>query len=410
MAFLDNAGSTRVDERVIEAMLPYFRESYGTAGTELGHSRDVAAMKGLENARKVIADSINADPLTVVFTSGQTESNNLAIRGVALANKERGKHIITSPIEVMSVLQTCKALEKEGFELDILDVDEYGLIDVGQLKKRIRKDTILVSIQHANGEIGTLQPIEEIAKITSARGIVFHTDATQSYMKVPIDTQAVPINLVTVDAQVIHGPKGIGALFVKKGTRVERIMEGGDEERRLRPGVQNIPGAVGFAEAVKTWGQDESDNLLSLRQYLEQKISASLEDYKVTGHPVKRLPNLFSIIVEQIEGESMLVELDMNGFAISTGSACSSKTLQGSHVLKAIGLRPEVAHGSVRVSLSRFNTREQIDGFVEALIPIVNRLREFSPLKRGEYFMAGSETNHDEEESCSEDDEDSERR
>lgn len=404
MAFLDNASSTRVDERVIEAMLPYFRESYGTAGMELGHSRDVAAMKGLENARKVIAESINADPLTIVFTSGQTESNNLAIQGAALANKDHGKHIITSSIEVMSVLQACKALEKDGFELDILDVDENGLVDVGQLKKKIRKDTILVSIQHANGEIGTVQPIEEIARMTSARGVIFHTDATQSYLKIPVDIQAVPINLMTMDAHVIHGPKGIGALFVRKGTRVERIMEGGDEERRLRPGVQNIPGAVGFAEAVKIWGKDESDNLLSLRHYVEQKMSTTLEDYRVTGHPVKRLPNLFSMVVEQIEGESMLVELDMDGYAISTGSACSSKTLQGSHVLKAIGLRPEIAHGSVRVSLSRFNTKEQIDGFVEALVPIVNRLRQFSPLKRGEYFMAKSEAKHEEQESSSDDD------
>jgi len=308
----------------------------------------------------------------------------------------------------MSVLQTCKALEKDGFELDILDVDDYGLVDVSQLKKKIRKDTILVSVQHANGEIGTLQPIEEIARITSARGVIFHTDASQSYMKIPVDTQAIPINLMTMDAHLIHGPKGIGALFVRKGTRVERVMEGGDEERRLRPGVQNIPGAVGFAEAVKIWGKNESENLLSLRQYTEHKTSSSLEDYRVTGHPLKRLPNLFSMVVEQIEGESMLVELDMDGFAISTGSACSSKTLQGSHVLKAIGLRPEIAHGSVRVSLSRFNTREQIDQFVEALVPIVNRLRQFSPLKRGEYFMAESETDHNDDESSSDDDQSSE--
>jgi len=404
MAFLDNASSTRVDERVIEAMLPYFRESYGTAGMELGHSRDVAAMRGLEIARKTIAESLNADPLTIVFTSGQTESNNLAVRGAALANQDRGRHIITSSVEVMSLLQTCKALEKEGFELDILDVDEYGLIDVSQLKKRIRKDTTLVSIQHANGEIGTVQPIEEIAKIASAHGILFHTDATQSYMKIPIDIRTIPINLITIDAHLIHGPKGIGALFVKKGTRVQRIMEGGDEERRLRPGVQNIPGAVGFAKAVQIWSKTESQNLLSLRQYVEKRMSDALEDHRITGHPVKRLPNLFSMVVEQIEGESMLVQLDMDGFAISTGSACSSKTLQGSHVLKAIGLPPEIAHGSVRVSLSRFNTKEEIDAFIEALVPTVNRLREFSPLKRGEYFMAEPESDHDREEDSSEND------
>ena len=404
MAFLDNAGSTRVDERVIEAMLPYFRDSYGTAGMELGHSRDVAAMKGLESARKIIAQSLNADPLTIVFTSGQTESNNLAIRGAALANQDRGKHIITSPVEVMSVLQTCRALEKEGFELDVLQVDEHGLIDLGQLKRKIKKDTILVSIQHANGEIGTVQPIEEIAKLTSARGILFHTDATQSYMKIPVDTQATQFNLITIDAHLIHGPKGIGALFVRRGTRIQRVMEGGDEERRLRPGVQNIPGAVGFAKAVEIWDKAESDHLLSLRKYLENKVERSLTEYRITGDPTKRLPNLFSLIVEQIEGESILVQLDMEGFAISTGSACSSKTLQGSHVLKAIGLPPEVAHGSVRVSLSRFNTRDEIDAFVEALIPTVNRLREFSPLRRGEYFMADSETDHDHEEESSEND------
>lgn len=399
MAYLDNANSTRVDDRVIEAMLPYLREYYGTAGTELGHSRDVAAMRGLENARKILAQSINTDPLTIVFTSGQTESNNLAIRGAALANSDRGRHIITCAIEVMSVLQTCKALEKEGFDVDVLDVDQYGLVDIGQLTKRIRRETILVSIQHANGEIGTVQPIEEIAKITSQRGILLHTDATHSYMKIPVDTKAMPVDMITFDAHHIHGPKGIGALFLRKGTRLQRIMEGGDEERRLRPGVPDIPAAVGFAKAVEIWGRNESAQILALRKYLEQKVAGQLTEFRNTGHPVKRLPNLYSMIVEQIEGESMLVQLDMEGFAVSTGSACSSKTLQGSHVLKAIGLPPEVSHGSVRVSLSRFNTKQEIDAFVQALIPTVERLREFSPLRRGEYFAydSDSESEHHDE-------------
>jgi len=399
MAYLDNANSTRVDDRVIEAMLPYLREYYGTAGMELGHSRDVAAMRGLENSRKILAQSINTDPLTIVFTSGQTESNNLAIRGAALANSDRGRHIITCAIEVMSVLQTCKALEKEGFDVDVLDVDQYGFVDIGQLTKRIRRDTVLVSIQHANGEIGTVQPIEEIAKMTSQRGILFHTDATHSYMKIPIDTKATPLDMITFDAHHIHGPKGIGALYIRKGTRLQRIMEGGDEERRLRPGVPDIPAAVGFAKAVEIWGKDESAQLLALRKYLEQKLAGQLTEFRNTGHPVKRLPNLYSMVVEQIEGESMLVHLDMEGFAVSTGSACSSKTLQGSHVLKAIGLPPEISHGSVRVSLSRFNTKQEIDAFVQALVPTVERLREFSPLRRGEYFAYDSnseEEHHDE--------------
>ncbi|RDE12693.1 MAG: cysteine desulfurase NifS [Candidatus Thorarchaeota archaeon] len=399
MAYLDNANSTRVDDRVIEAMLPYLREHYGTAGMELGHSRDVTAMRGLENARKILAQSINTEPLTIVFTSGQTESNNLAIRGAALANSDKGKHVITCATEVMSVLQTCKALEKEGFDVDVLDVDQYGLVDIAQLTKRIRSDTILVSIQHANGEIGTVQPIEEIAKITSQRGILFHTDATQSYLKIPIDTKTTPLDMITFDAHHIHGPKGIGALYIRKGTRLQRIMEGGDEERRLRPGVPDIPAAVGFGKAVEVWGGNEPAQLLALRKYLEQKLAGQLTELRSTGHPVKRLPNLYSMIVEQIEGESMLVQLDMEGFAVSTGSACSSKTLQGSHVLKAIGLPPEISHGSVRVSLSRFNTKQEIDAFVQALVPTVERLREFSPLRRGEYFAyeSNSEDEHQDE-------------
>ncbi|MGY5877389.1 MAG: aminotransferase class V-fold PLP-dependent enzyme, partial [Candidatus Thorarchaeota archaeon] len=238
MAYFDNANSTRVDEQVIEAMRPYFTEFYGTAGMELSHSRDVGAVTGLENARKILADSLNADPRTIIFTSGATESNNIAIRGTALANKERGRHIITTPIETQSVLRSCERLAGAGYEITYLNVDEYGQIDPNELKSSIRENTILVSVQHANGEIGTLQPIDEIARITSERDIMFHTDATHSYMRVPIDTEQMMANLITFDGHLIHAPKGIGALYIRRKTRLKRMLEGGDEERRLRPGVE----------------------------------------------------------------------------------------------------------------------------------------------------------------------------
>jgi cysteine desulfurase len=394
LAYFDNANSTKVDEKVIEAMLPYFREFYGTAGLELSHSRDVEAVRGLENARKNLAESLNADPQSIVFTSGATESNNIAIRGTILANQEKGKHIITTPIEVQSILKTCQKLEKEGFEITYLDVDEYGRIDLKQLEKAIRDNTILVSIQHANGEIGTVQPIEQIAQICKEHEIIFHTDATHSYLKIPIDTGKIPVNLITFDAHHIHGPKGIGALYIRRKTHLQRVMEGGDEERRLRPGVENVPGAVGFAKAVEIWSSDNNEYLLSLRKTIEKKVKHELSDFRLTGHPEKRLPHIFSMVVKQIEGESILVQLDMEGYAISTGSACSSKTLQGSHVLKSIGLPPEISHGSVRISFSRYNTTDEIDGFIEAFIPTVKRLRQFSPLRRGESFFNNNESNH----------------
>ncbi|MHA2379542.1 MAG: cysteine desulfurase family protein [Candidatus Thorarchaeota archaeon] len=396
MAYFDNANSTQVDERVIEAMIPYFREHFGTAGLELSHSRDVAALTGLENARKTIADSLSADPRAIVFTSGATESNNLAIRGTALANKSRGRHIITTAIETQSVLSSCRRLSDAGYEVTYLNVNKDGLISVDEVRDAIKDDTSLISVQHANGEIGTIQPIEEVAQIAAERDIMFHTDATHSFLRVPIDTAVIPANLITIDAHHIHGPKGVGALFIRRKTRIVRVLEGGDEERRLRPGVENIPAAVGFAKAVEVWREGESDYLRSLREHIEKRVSESLTDYRLTGHPEKRVPHIFSMIVEQIEGESILVHLDMEGYAISTGSACSSKTLVGSHVLKAIGLPPEIAHGSLRVSFSRFNTKEEIDAFIDTLVPTVERLREFSPLRGGNYeaFMSGDDDHH----------------
>ncbi len=395
LAYFDNANSTQVDERVIEAMLPYFREHYGTAGLELSHSRDVAALTGLENARRIVAQSLNADPRAIVFTSGSTESNNLAIRGTAIANKKRGKHIITTPIERQSVMESCRRLSDAGYDISYLSVDEYGLVSIDELLDTIRRDTQLISIQHANGEIGTLEPIDEIAKIAAERDIIFHTDATHSYLKVPIDTESNPVNLITIDAHHIHGPKGIGALFIRRKTRITRVMEGGDEERRLRPGTENIPAAVGMGKAIELCGENENNYLLSLRQHMEKRISEKLTGYKITGHPTQRVPHIFSIVIEMVEGEAILVHLDMEGFAVSTGSACSSKTLVGSHVLKAIGLPPEVSHGSVRASFSRFNTMEEIDDFVETLVPVVERLREFSPLRTGGYFANTEDDHHD---------------
>ncbi len=403
MAYFDNANSTQVDERVIEAMIPYYREWYGTAGLELSHAKDVGAVTGMENARRIIADSLNADTKAIIFTSGQTESNNLATRGVARANKKVGKHIITTPIETQSVLKSYERLASADYEISFLDVDEFGLIDIKQLRSMIREDTVLVSIQHGNAEIGTIQPIEDIGKITKEAGILFHTDATQTYMKVPIDTEKVMVDLLTIDAHHIHGPKGVGALYIRRGTRIDRLHEGGDEERRLRPGVENIPAIVGFGKAVEIWNPEDIKHLEDLRVYLTKKVEKNLPHIRLTGHQEKRIPGLFSMLVEYIEGESMLVQLDMFGFSVSTGSACSSKTLQGSHVLKAIGLPPELSHGSLRVSFSRFNTKDEVDEFIEALIPGVERLREFSPIRQGEYF-ANTEEEDDHHHDLPEDD------
>ncbi|MBD3408170.1 MAG: aminotransferase class V-fold PLP-dependent enzyme [Candidatus Lokiarchaeota archaeon] len=394
MGYFDSANSSKVDERVIEAMLPYFRDFYGTAGLELSHGQDVGAVTGLENARRIIAESLGADPRSIVFTSNVTESNNLAIRGVALASKSTRKHVITSPIETQSVLKTIHSLQEFGYEIEQVSVDETGLIDLEHLKEIIRKDTFLISIQHANGEIGTVQPIKEIAEITSSKGIIFHSDASQSFLKIPIDIEEIPLNLLGFDAHRIHGPKGIGALYIKRGTKIVNIMYGGDEERRLRPGIENIPGAVGFAKAIEIWDHKEIDYFKKLSTHLSKKLEENLSDYKVTGHQEKRLPNIYSIVIEQIEGESILVQLDMDGHSVSTGSACSSKTLQGSHVLKAIGLPPEISHGSVRISFSRFNTIEEIDDFIESLVTAVERLREFSPLKSGAYFSNDDTEDH----------------
>ncbi|MFW9932876.1 MAG: cysteine desulfurase family protein, partial [Candidatus Thorarchaeota archaeon] len=290
MAYFDNANSTQVDERVIEAMLPYFREHYGTAGLELSHTQDVGAVTGLENARKIIADSINSDSRAIVFTSGTTESNNLATRGVARANKSTGKHIISSPIEVQSVLKSLKRLEDAGYEIQFLDVDEYGIINLEQLKRIIRDDTVLVTIQHGNGEIGTVQPIEEIAKITKERKVLFHTDASQTYMKIPIDTEKIQVDLITIDGHLIHGPKGAGALYIRRGTRIDRLHEGGDEERRLRPGVEDIPAIVGFAKAVEIWNPEDSKKLVDLSSYLKEQVIKRMTDIRFTGHPENRIP------------------------------------------------------------------------------------------------------------------------
>ncbi|TXT55381.1 MAG: Cysteine desulfurase IscS 1 [Candidatus Thorarchaeota archaeon] len=404
MAYFDSANSSRVDERVIEAMLPYFREFYGTAGLELSHAQDVGALTGLENARKIIAESLNADSRAIVFTSGVTESNNIAIQGSVKAKSGSRKHVITSPIETQSVLKTIHSLKEFNFEIDTVNVDETGRVDLDHLKDLIQKDTFLISIQHANGEIGTIQPIEDIAKITSKNGIIFHTDASQSYLKIPLDTKKIPVDLISIDAHRIHGPKGIGVLYIKRGTKISNITQGGDEERRLRPGIENIPGAVGFAKAVEIWSANEIEHFEKLSKHLKEKLAENLTDYRVTGHPEKRLPNIFSIVIEQIEGESILVQLDMDGFSVSTGSACSSKTLQGSHVLKAIGLPPEISHGSVRVSFSRYNTLEEIDELVESLVPAVERLREFSPLKTGVYFANDDSDEHDHHHDLPEDD------
>ena len=372
--YLDNAATTKISDEVLKAMQPYFNEKYGNASSL--HSFGTEAKQAVENARKIIAKSINAEPKEIIFTSGGTESDNIAIKEIAFTHKQDGNHIITSKIEHPAVLETCKFLETIGFKITYLDVDKNGLIDLKQLEKSIKKDTILVSIIHANNEIGTIQDIEEIGKICKKHKIIFHTDAVQSYTKIPINVKN--IDLMSLSAHKIHGPKGIGALYVKKGTGIGSLIHGGGHEQGLRSGTENVSGIVGFAEAVKT---ADNKNIEKFRDKLINEL-LKIPETILNGHKTKRLCNNVNVSFKYIEGEALILQLDSKGIAASTGSACSSKQLEPSHVLLAIGLKPEDAHGSLRLSLSRFTTEKEIDYVVKQIKEVVENLRKISPLWR----------------------------
>lgn len=378
--YLDHGATTLVAKEVLKAMLPYFTEHFGVAATDYGHSYGVLAREAIENAREILANAINADPREIVFTSGGTEANNLAIKGVAMANRDKGNHLITSKIEHSSVLDSYEALKALGFEVTYLDVDKDGIVDLGQLEASIRDSTILVSIQHANEEIGNIQLLREIGRICAEQDVLFHSDAVQSFTKVPIDVKVHGLSLASFSAHKIHGPKGIGALFVKHGVDITRMLDGGFQERRRRGGTENVPGIVGFGRAIQLVKEDHIQYMIRLRDKLIETVLERIPHTQLTGPRKERLCNHASFVFNFVEGESMLLHLDMRGIAVATGSACSSKRLEASHVLTAIGLPPEVSHGSLRFTLGRMNTEEEIDLTIENLAEIVEKLRKISPL------------------------------
>jgi cysteine desulfurase len=379
--YLDNAAATRMDERVLEAMQPYLFDTYAVATSEFGYSLGIEAREALDKARETLAAVLGASPEEFIFTSGSTESSNMAIKGVALAlGEKKGKHIIVSAIEDFPVLHSARALEKQGFQLTLLEVDGDGLVSLDKLREAITDETILVSIQHANQEIGTIQDIKAIGKVCREKGVLFHTDATHTFGRVGLDVNEVPVDLITVAAHTIHGPKGTGGLYIRKGTPLAKWMDGGFQEFNLRAGLENIPGAVGFARAVEIITPEETERLEEIRDHIIERALAEIPNSTLNGHRTQRLPQNANITFHFVEGESITLHLDMRGFAVSTGSACFSRSLEGSHVIYGIGGDHERAHGSIRFSLGRYNTIEDADTVVDALVEIVSELRNISPL------------------------------
>jgi cysteine desulfurase len=379
--YLDNSAATRLDERVLEAMKPYFFDKYAVATSEFAYSQGIEAREVLEENREAIASVLGAAPEEFIFTSGSTESSNIAIKGITLApGKKKGKHLIVSKIEDFPVLYSARALEKQGFKVTYLGVDGEGFVDLDELKDSITDETVLVSIQHANQEIGTIQDIEKIGLICREKGVPFHTDATHTFPRVPLDVKKMPVDLITVSAHTIHGPKGIGGLYVRKGTKIGKWMDGGFQEFDLRAGLENIPGAAGFVEAVELVTTEETERLGSMRDRVIDRILAGIPDTVLNGHRLKRLPQNANISFHFIEGESITLHLDMYGIAVSTGSACFSRSLEGSHVIFGIGGDHERAHGSIRFSFGRYNTMEDADAVVDTLTTVVKELRSISPL------------------------------
>ena len=379
--YLDNAAVTRLDERVFEAMKPYFFDTYAVATSEFGYSQGIEAREALDEAREKLAAYLGAKAEEFIFTSGSTESSNMAIKGVALAlGMKKGKHIIVSKIEDFPVLHSAQALEKQGFRVSYLDTDSNGLVNPDRLRESITDETSLVSIQHANQEIGTVQDVESLGHICREKGVLFHTDATHTFTRVPLDARKVPADLITVAAHTIHGPRGIGGLYVRKGTRIAKWMDGGFQEFNLRAGLENIPGAVGFARAVELVTPEETDGLQAMRDRIIDRVLAEVPDTTLNGHRRKRLPQNANITFHFVEGESITLHLDMHGFAVNTGSACFSRSLEGSHVIFGIGGDHERAHGSIRFTFGRYNTMEEVDAVVQVLAQTVSELRAISPL------------------------------
>ena len=381
--YLDNHATTRVDPRVVEAMLPYFTEKFGNAASR-NHEFGWEAEQGVENARKQIASLIGASPKEIIFTSGATESDNLAIKGVAEMYAEKGNHIITAATEHKAVLDTCKKLEKHGYRITILPVKGDGLVDLDMLRDAITDKTILVSIMYANNEIGVIQPVAEIGKICRERGVLFHTDAVQAIGKIPVDVNADNIDIASITAHKLYGPKGVGALYVRRrNPRVQLTaqMDGGGHERGMRSGTMNVPAIVGLGEACAIAQREmaaEIEHSRTLRDRLRARLEAGLDELYVNGSMEHRLPGNLNISFAYVEGESLL--MGISDVAVSSGSACTSATLEPSYVLKARGLGDEIAHSSIRFGIGRFNTQEEVDYVADKLIDVVTKLRELSPL------------------------------
>ena len=384
LIYLDNNATTPTDERVVEAMLPYFCKKYGNPSSIYKLANESETAK--EEARDKVAKLLNAKPYEIVFTGCGTESDNFAIKGTAFANRKKGNHIITSSIEHHAVLNACKWLEKQGFEVTYIGVDKHGVVNLDELCKAITDKTILISIMHANNEVGTIEPIKEIADIAKDNGIYFHIDAVQTVGKLPIDVNDLSVDLLSMSGHKFYGPKGVGALYIRKGTKIDSLLHGGHHERNRRAGTENVPGIVGLGKASEIAMEEfeeEERRVKKLRDRLEKGLMEKIDDVIINGHPERRLSSTLNLSVKYVEGESILLQLNHNGIAASSGSACTSGSFEPSHVLISMGIPPETAHGSLRFSVGRSNTENDIDKVIEVLPPIVEKLREMSPFGKG---------------------------
>ena len=382
--YLDNAATTKLAPEALEAMMPYLTEIYGNPSSPHYFGQQVAA--ALDKARQQVAKAINAEPGEIIFMSGGTEADNTAIRGIAERYSKKGRHIITTAVEHHAVLHTCQLLEKQGYEVTYLPVDEYGRVTVDQVRDAMRDDTVLVTVMFANNEVGTIMPIAEIGALCRERKVFFHTDAVQAVGHLPIDVKAMNIDMLSMSGHKFHGPKGVGALYVRKGIVLPSLIAGGAQERNRRAGTENVPGIVGMGRAIELACEDIEEKgrkMAILRDKLITELPKRIPEIKLNGHPTMRLPNNVNFSIKYIEGESILLMLDLNGIAASSGSACTSGSLDPSHVLLALGLTHEVAHGSVRMTLSEETTEEDIDYVLEVLPKVAQRLRSMSPLYKG---------------------------
>ena len=379
--YLDNNATTKMDNEVFEAMVPYLTEYYGNASSL--HLFGKETNKAMNESRETIAKYLGAEPSEIIFTASGSESDNLAIRGIARAYKNRGKHIIASPIEHPAIKNTLKDLEDEGYEVTILHVDKNGMLDVEELKNAIKDETILITVMHANNEVGTFQPIEEIGKIAKENKIIFHVDAVQTMGKVDIKPKEMGIDLLSFSAHKFYGPKGIAALYWRNGVRFGKVLTGGGQEGKRRPGTSNVPGMVGMAKALEIAYRDMAEEFKKeeeLRDYFESEVLKRIPEVVINAKEAKRLPGTSSITFKYLEGESILLSLSYKGIAVSSGSACSSDDLQASHVLLAMGIEPEFAHGTIRFGLGKYNTKEEIDYTLDVLVEVIEKLRAISPL------------------------------